>query len=160
MDKTNTTDPQVFALNISEFVNKAKEAPEKVVRKVATDVATSLVMKSPVGDATYWKSKPPPGYVGGRFRANWVCAFNQPADFTTDETDPSGEDTIDALSSAVSDWDGGDIYFTNSLPYAIPLEYGHSDQQAPNGMVRLTVNEWDEFVINAARDVENEPAGD
>ena len=154
MAKTYTTDPQVFALNISEFVKKAKEAPEKVVRKAATDVATSLVMKSPVGDAKYWKSKPPPGYVGGRFRANWVCAFHSPSTFITPSTDKSGAGTIARITTQLNGWSGGDIYFTNSLPYAIPLEYGHSKQQAPNGMVRLTVNEWNGIVEKAAKEVE------
>ena len=33
------------------------------------------------------------------------------------------------------------IYISNALPYALPLEYGHS-QQAPNGMIRVTVEDW------------------
>jgi len=137
--KTYTTDPQVFALNISEFVNKAKEAPEKVVRRAGTDVATALVIRSPVDT--------------GRFRANWVCAFHSPSAFITPSTDKSGAGTIARITTQLNGWSGGDIYFTNSLPYAIPLEYGHSDQ-APNGMVRLTVNEWNGIVEKAAKEVE------
>ena len=41
---------------------------------------------------------------------------------------------------------------SGSLPYAIPLEYGHS-QQASGGMVRLTVVEFAQFMRKAASEV-------
>ena len=41
-------------------------------------------------------------------------------------------------------------FIVNNLPYAIPLEYGHSTQ-APNGMVRITVERFQQIVDAAAR---------
>lgn len=129
--------PQVFALNLQKFVDKAKAAPAQVVRKVGLDLATRVVMRSPVDT--------------GRFRANWNVAFGRVDTLTTPSTDKSGGKTTERVRVQLNGWSpgAGDIYLTNSLPYAIPLEYGHSKKQAPQGMVRLTVVEFQTFV-NAA----------
>lgn len=90
-------------------------------------------------------------YVGGRFRANWHLSINVVESVTFDEVDPSGQETIAALVSAVSDFTAGQTaYLINNLPYAIPLEYGHS-QQAPGGMVRITVARFQQIVDEAIR---------
>lgn len=139
MAKTRTNDPQVFALAIGDFVTKAKAQPKQVVRKVGVDIVSSLVMKSPVDT--------------GRFRYNWVCSFDTASSFTTTNTDKTGQKAIAMIRTQLNGWEGQDIYFTNSLPYAIPLEYGHS-QQAPQGMVRLTVGEWNDFVARAVQEAD------
>jgi len=76
------------------------------------------------------------GYVGGRFRANWVASFGQPARTTHESTDRSLSEA-EAIKGASFQL-GGKVYFCNSLPYAIRLENGWS-QQAPAGMVKLTL---------------------
>ncbi len=45
---------ETFSASISAFVEKAKAAPEVVVRKIAIDILTSIVMKSPVGNPELW----------------------------------------------------------------------------------------------------------
>jgi hypothetical protein len=90
-------------------------------------------------------------YVGGRFRANWHLSIDVVENVTFDEVDPSGQETIAALVSAVSDFTAGQTaYLINNLPYAILLEYGHS-QQAPGGMVRITVARFQQIVDEAIR---------
>lgn len=90
-------------------------------------------------------------YVGGRFRANWHLSINVVENVTFDEVDPSGNETIAALVSAVSDFTAGQVaYLINNLPYAIPLEYGHS-KQAPGGMVRITVARFQQIVDEVIR---------
>lgn len=76
------------------------------------------------------------GYVGGRFRANWVASFGAPARTTTDSTN-RGDSEQQALQASQFEI-GGTVYFCNSLPYALRLENGWS-QQAPSGMVKLTL---------------------
>lgn len=79
------------------------------------------------------------GYVGGRFRANWQIGIASPNESISDAVDPAGGATIGRLTGvAAAVRAGGVIYITNSLPYAIPLERGHS-KQAPQGIVRLTM---------------------
>ena len=53
-----------FAEDLAAIANKIDARAHLVVRKIVIDVGTSLVMKSPVGDPTYWIMEPPPGYVG------------------------------------------------------------------------------------------------
>lgn len=147
--------PGTFSLQLQRFIEKAGDNVDQVVRKSALQVAQSVIMKSPVGDPTKWKSKPPPGYVGGRLRANWNVAFGRIDPLTTPSTDKSGAKTTDRIRIQLNGWtvESGDIYITNSLPYAIPVEYGHSKSQAPAGMVRITVAEWNGFVAQAANEV-------
>ncbi|MGX1186671.1 hypothetical protein AB7M29_004350 [Pseudomonas sp. F-14 TE3623] len=93
----------------------------------------------------------PQGYVGGRFRANWHLSIDVVENVTFDEVDPGGQATIAALVSAVSDFTAGQTaYLINNLPYAIPLEFGHSTQ-APGGMVRITVARFQQIVQEAIR---------
>lgn len=138
-----------FRAKFAAFIEKTKANRDIVVQKVAMDMLSSLVMKSPVGNPDLWKSAPPPGYVGGRFRANWNVADGAPDESTTDTIDASGGATISGATQKILSFKiGGTWYLTNNLPYAQPLEYGHSTQ-APAGMVRLTVAETDQFFTNA-----------
>ncbi|QBX41435.1 hypothetical protein E4T63_12905 [Pseudomonas fluorescens] len=93
----------------------------------------------------------PKGYVGGRFRANWHISLGVVESVTFDEVDPSGAETTAALVAAMSDFTAGQMaYIINNLPYAIPLEFGHSTQ-APSGMVRVTVARFQQIVQEAIR---------
>lgn len=140
-----------FAEQIRKFAKKADDKADLVTKKIIFDIGTSLVIKSPVGDPRFWKSKAPPGYVGGRFRANWQYGENTINKITTDAKDKSGQSTINRLQASVGQRALGKVhYITNSLPYAIPLENGHSWRQAPNGMVQVTILEFDPIVRQAA----------
>lgn len=91
------------------------------------------------------------GYVGGRFRGNWMFSIGSPDTSTTEEVDPSGSKSTARIVSGAIEFKAGDTAFiTNSLPYAIPLEYGHS-QQAPGGMVRITLARFQQIVLEAIR---------
>lgn len=132
--------PGTFSLQLQRFIEKAGDNVDQVVRKSALQVAQSVILKSPVDT--------------GRFRANWNVAFGRVDSLTTPSTDKSGAKTTDRIRIQLNGWEveSGDIFLTNSLPYAIPLEYGHS-AQAPAGMVRVTVAEWNGFVAQAANEV-------
>ncbi|WP_343437073.1 hypothetical protein [Enterobacter roggenkampii] len=98
--------------------------------------------------------KAPPGYTGGRFRGNWQISFDTP---TTDETgriDKTGDLTNAAGNYTLSLFKVGmkAIYFCNNVPYAYPLEMGHSTQ-APGGMVRIAAAEFQRFFEEAVREV-------
>lgn len=90
-------------------------------------------------------------YIGGRFRGNWQFSIETPAQGTLDQPDPAGNVTLAKLKLQVEQMTAGQVAFiVNNLPYAIPLEYGHSTQ-APNGMVRITVERFQQIVDAAAR---------
>jgi hypothetical protein len=140
-----------FALDLKKFADKTDARVNALVRKIVIDVGTSVVLKSPVGDANYWKSPAPPGYVGGRFRGNWQYGLGAINPVTSEAIDPSGATTISSIVGKVDDTPAGQVhYITNSLPYADRLENGWS-RQAPNGMVNLTALEFQPIVDAAAK---------
>lgn len=144
-----------FELDLRAFIEKAQGNAEQVVKKVGTDMLAKIIERSPVGNPDLWKDPPPPGYVGGRFRGNWQVTFNAPATAETGRIDPEGDATlrtgqalINAYNSAINS-----IWLTNTVPYAIPLEYGHSSQ-APAGMARVTVAEFQQFINKAVQELD------
>jgi len=91
------------------------------------------------------------GYVGGRFRGNWQFSIDTPADGVLDQLDPSGNVSVAVLRTQVQSLTiGQTAYLVNNLPYAVPLEYGHS-KQAPGGMVRITLARFQQIVDEAIR---------
>ena len=93
----------------------------------------------------------PEGYVGGRFRGNWMFSIGAPDDTTTEEVDPSGTKSTARITAGAIEFKAGETcYITNSLGYAIPLEFGHSTQ-APGGMVRVAVASFQQTVLDAIR---------
>lgn len=141
-----------FALDVSKFVKKAPELARVVVRKVAGETLHNVVMRTPVGNPDLWKGPAPAGYVGGRLRANWVTSHTSPDSGTTTTTDEAGNATIARGQATIQGApDGAPIFIMNNLPYAIPVEYGHSHRQAPRGMVRITVVEFQKYVDAAVK---------
>lgn len=139
-----------FALDIGKFIAKANGNVEKVVQKVGADILASVVARTPVGNPKLWKSKPPAGYVGGRLRGNWNVSFGTPDLTTTVIRDQSGGPTISRGISVLAGWkDEATIYVMNSLPYVRAIEYDGHSMQAPAGMVRITVTEFQTFIQNA-----------
>ena len=142
-----------FSMQIAEFIAKTKANQDLVVRSITKKIDDKIVGRSPVGDAKYWKSKPPPGYAGGRFRANWQLSIGSPTAGVLDLIDKDGSATIAAHGSVISTAKAGDvIYLVNNLPYARRIEEGWS-RQAPVGVVALTVVEFRTIVDNAVNGV-------
>ncbi len=121
-----------FRKNFSKLLQKAGENAEAITRKVALDMMGAMILKSPVDT--------------GRFRANWNMSINS-MDASNDA--PESRDALVVGASVLPNFRaGGKIFITNSLPYAMRLEYGWS-QQAPGGMVRTTVDEYGQHLKRA-----------
>jgi hypothetical protein len=129
--------------NLRQFNNWVAQqtktvVPEKVIlfqKSIAFDLFRRVVSKSPVGNATLWQnpSAAPPGYVGGRFRANWQITIGTPA---TGEVSGVAvpAPTLGAVPAFTTIW------ITNNVPYADRLENGWSGQ-APLGIVSVSIAE-------------------
>jgi hypothetical protein len=129
----------VFSAQIAEFVAKAKGNADLVVRKVALEMFSRVIQKSPVDT--------------GRFKGNWQVAIGSLPAGTLEINDKGGTATIARVTATALGVKAGDvIYLVNNLEYALPLEYGHS-KQAPSGMVRLTILEFNGIVSQAAASV-------
>ena len=128
-----------FALDISRFVQKAQGNLDLVVRKVALDLFSRIILKSPVRT--------------GRFRGNWQVAIGSIPSGVIDLTDKDGTATISKVQAEVLNLKAGDIIsLINNVPYSVRLEFGYS-KQAPSGVVRVTILEYNGVVQTAVNEV-------
>jgi hypothetical protein len=127
-----------FAQEIEAFVKVAKGNADRAVRRICLGVLSNVVIASPVDT--------------GRFRGNWQVGVSAPVISTANspQKDP-GAVISEAAGKLAGVHAGAVVYITNSLPYALSLEFGHS-QQAPDGMVRLTFRRIDQIVADATKE--------
>lgn len=124
-----------FELKLRQFAERFGQEGEEKVAQVALEVFRRVVIRSPVDT--------------GRFRANWQYGVDIPAGqiidnpaWTPQTKAPPPKEPAPVLSLEVVH------VISNHLPYARRLEYGHS-AQAPGGMVRITVGEFQSIVDKA-----------
>jgi len=118
-----------FTLDLERFGAKTKEKMRLVVSKVALDLLSRIVARSPVDT--------------GRFRANNQIDINSISGGAILEFEARGDGkiTVNRGSEKLGSYKLGDtIFIYNNVEYAIPLEYGHS-KQAPTGVYRISVEE-------------------
>lgn len=139
-----------FALQLQQFAKRTKEKADVAVQRIVIGVSQELDRRSPVGDASYWKNKPPAGYVGGRFRGSWNLGVGSlPANVET--IDPSGAATQGRILAAIPEQAAGKVYYLfNATPYGRRIEDGWS-RQAPQGLVGLTAIMFQRIVDDAVR---------
>lgn len=139
-----------FALDLQKFAEKAKARADELVGNIVIRLATEIDDRSPVGDAIYWKSPPPKGYVGGRFRGNWQLGIGSIPAGVLERIDTSGSVALPAIIAEIPEDASGRIYYlANNVPYARRLEDGYS-RQAPQGIVGRTVIQFRQIVNDAA----------
>lgn len=127
-----------FQVSLGSFRNNTFDRYNRLKRGVAIKLFSAVIRSSPVDT--------------GRFRANWRCSVASP-NLATDEnaSDKSGGKAIAAMQAVVLPSKAEDeLWLSNSLPYAIALEYGYS-KQAPAGVVRLNVKRFDDLLSKQLR---------
>lgn len=134
-----------FKADFAKLLKAAGDKAELVVRKTALELQSSMVQMSPVDT--------------GRFKGNWQAGIGSANTARTDRLDTTPLGSKDDLGAALATeavlkgWKAGQtIYLTNSLPYARRLEYGWS-KQSPQGMVRLTVQNFSNHLADAVRSI-------
>lgn len=124
-----------FADSLKKFEVNTNRKVERVFHRSSLDLLRRLVLRSPVDT--------------GRFRGNWLTGVDNIPAGPVDTTDKVGSTTIgDGEVKISTSKIGQTVFIINNLPYAVPLENG-SSQQAPNGMLAITVAEWDGIVKDA-----------
>lgn len=139
------TNIQKFSAQLDAFAEKIKVAPEKVQKKVAIDLWSSITRRTPVDT--------------GRARANWFLSVGAP----TQRLDPyPGAKTGEVPEPPLPDVTNVDgyksVFIINNLPYIEALEHGHS-KQAPNGMVRLAIQSAQLRIEKALKEAMEEDNG-
>ncbi|MFZ5669125.1 MAG: HK97 gp10 family phage protein [Pseudomonadota bacterium] len=129
-----------FKMALSQFAAKAGERADEVVRGVTLELASRIIVRSPVDT--------------GRFRANWRLGVGGPVSGTLETTDKDGQGALSGVAAALPQRAAGTVlYLTNNLPYAWRLENGWSGQ-APIGMVAITALEFNAIVDGVAGGLE------
>ena len=88
-------------MSMDVIITKITKNVDESVRKLTLDLDKGIVMSTPVGDPTYWKRPPPPGYVGGRARGNWQPSVGEPITTEIDRIDASGNDVMADIERVV-----------------------------------------------------------
>jgi hypothetical protein len=94
-------------------------------------------------------------YVGGRFRGNWQVSFDVAKTGTLERIDPTGRESKGEALGVIQGFTSevGSIWMMNNLPYGHRLEYESWSSQAPAGMVRVSVVEFQTFVDKAVSEL-------
>jgi hypothetical protein len=128
-----------FAENLNKLCERAGDKAALVVRRAALELQSGMIEKSPVDT--------------GRFKGNWACGIGGINTDTSQPPDKSGQGALGRTAVALEGWRPGQtIWLTQSLPYARRLENGWS-QQAPSGMVRLTVQAYSDAARKAVESI-------
>lgn len=141
-----------FDREMKKAGKKIEDAIEKSIRGVALEMFSEIVIRTPVGNPSLWKSDPPKGYRGGRLRGNWQASIRSPSFTKLEIKDAAGSATIANANRKIAAYDlkDKDIWFSNNLPYADRVENGWSSQR-PTGMVRTTVRMFQQLLDKMAR---------
>ena len=133
-----------WSKDLKNIIIKNEKLTEKQLRAGMFDAANTVILGSPVGAPELWQQPAPDYYRAGSYRSAHRISINR---ITT------GNNGIESQGSTMMRLDGelarfkiGEtLFMTNPLPYAVPLEYGHSSQ-APNGIYRPAVRRLIKFL--------------
>jgi hypothetical protein len=135
---------------MQEHQKKSLEACEKTINASVKQMVERVIERTPVGNPSLWKYPAPNNYNPGTLKASWeINTSNSARDVSTGRFRRLGEST--ANSNSVEQWGGiklnvnttnTTITIANRQPYAWRVEYGSWSSQAPQVMLRITINEY------------------
>lgn len=107
--------------------------PERVVRASLIETGQNIIAGTPVDK--------------GRARNSWNTAIGTPDTTVRLDTSTSGADALQNLEGVASVLEvGQELFFTSDLIYMPRLEYEGHSQQAPQGMVRINLADFQQTV--------------
>ena len=121
-----------FSASLSKLASFCEANYEAIVTKTVIDLFARIVERTPIDT--------------GRARANWSISM-----------DVNGNEYYDWSDQAEFEYKterGDTIWIYNNLVYIVPLEEGHSNQ-APSGMVAISLQEFTTFMDRAADQLSN-----
>lgn len=123
-----------FSSNMRQWAEKVGQGLDQVVRASEIDLSTRIIKRTPVDT--------------GRARGNWFPSVDTPIT-KFDNASKSAATSISAAVAVANNAVGRKYYLTNNLPYIFRLEYQGWSNQAPNGMVRVSVIEFQQALTKA-----------
>jgi hypothetical protein len=113
-------------MSMDAIVKRVNGRIDTVIRKSTIELFSGVVKMTPVDT--------------GRARGNWQCTIGSPATSEIDRIDPKGSGVNKEIISTVKT--GTVVYLSNNVPYIRRLEYEGHSKQAPQGMVRISLQRF------------------
>lgn len=127
-----------FTAQLQQFADETMERADSIFRDVVMSMAGVIVRLSPVDT--------------GNFKGAWRLSIDGYDTFVPETPDKQGGEVLARMLAEVGNLTFGQAAFLqNNLPYAIPLEYGHSTQ-APSGIIRIAQAQFQQLVQQAIRE--------
>ena len=122
-----------FANDIRKYAEKQKRNLDEVATESLINLSASVIIKTPVDEGT--------------LANNWQPTTEAPANGVINNANNSGQmqDVENTIAASI----GGVYYLVNNLPYARPIEFLGTSQKAPNGMLRISIENYQKFIDNA-----------
>ena len=132
-----------FTVDLKKMIEEATGNAEEVVKLASLNLYKKIVYKTPVDT--------------GHLQKNWNMSLRYADTTVTDMGNVT--DTIKSAEKIISSFKLKDgIWIANNVPYAYDIEYGKSKVKAPQGMVRVSLQEFDTIFKGSAMTV-NKGAG-
>ena len=123
-----------FSLSFQNITTKSIKATENVIKKTVFDLTSSIIGATPVDS--------------GRLKGNWQVDLNTNSNNSIiDIEDKTGNTATAKAQSKILNSKVPFYYMiSNNLPYASYIEYGGSKIKAPQGMVRINIIRFNQFL--------------
>jgi len=145
----NQYSAQNFSKQMKEIADKMGQKVEDVAEQSTKALFGKIIEDTPIGNPSTWKTKPPPGYVPGKAKANWMPSVGAP-DTTVTE---SRESSISKLSKLDGNVAGNLVYLTNSVPYMYRLEFEGWSYQQPRLWIHNAVRSFENDLTTTIRNL-------
>lgn len=145
-----------FSDNMRKWAEKSKKGIDQVNRAAILQLSNSVIKRTPVGNPALWQSSAPAGYIGGTARGNWFASVGAPItqpNLSSISGQGGDQNVQSKLSAAITEATGDVFYLTNNVPYIFRLEYQGWSSQAPTGMVRVSVTEFQQALTKAVAEL-------
>lgn len=130
-----------FSVDMDKAINGIEGDIEDTVKLATLGLFRAIVLKTPVDT--------------GHLAYNWQASVSSPNTNEKMGVDPDKEKTLADGKAEIGKWklENKSLWIANNVTYAEDIEYGKSKLKAPQGMVRVSLREFDSIFRGAAMTV-------
>lgn len=130
-----------FNVDMSKAIEAVEGDIEDTIKLAVLGLFTAIVRKTPVDT--------------GHLAYNWQASVDSPKQSERSGVDPQKEATIEEGKADIGKWTlkNKSLWIANNVEYVEEIEYGKSRVKAPQGMVRVSLREFDSIFKGAAMSV-------
>lgn len=127
-----------FSVDLEKEISQAEDKAEDTVKFAVLGLFRAIVLKTPVDT--------------GHLAYNWQVSIDSPENSERPGVDPEKDKTISEGQSNIGKWKLNNkmLWIANNVEYVEDIEYGKSKVKAPQGMVRVSLREFDSIFNGAA----------